>query len=175
MENVAGIFFLIGLMGTGKTTQGKRLADRLACSFADTDQIIVRRTGVAIATIFEIEGEEGFRKRETEVLDEFSRNHPLVLSTGGGAVLRAENRRILRERGTAIYLHTPIEVLEQRLCRDTGRPLLRNTDVYAKLAQLYQERDPLYRATAHHTVYITQDDTPECVTRKILRALNRTP
>jgi shikimate kinase len=141
--------FLIGLMGSGKTTIGRQLARRYRKRFVDSDHEIEARTGVSIPVIFEIEGEAGFRRRESSVIDELSREHGLVLATGGGAVLDPANRRCLRERGTVVYLCVPPRVLFERTCRDRNRPLLQVDDPLAKLEQLYAARDPLYRETAH--------------------------
>ena len=104
MEQRHDNIFLIGLMGAGKTTLGKKLAQDLQCQFYDSDHVIMDRTGVSIPTIFELEGEEGFRNRESAVIDELTQEHPIILATGGGAVLRPENRRFLHDRGTVIYL-----------------------------------------------------------------------
>lgn len=136
-------------MGAGKTTVGRQLAKRLNRRFLDTDHEIEARTGVRIPTIFEIEGEAGFRRRETLVLRELSQDNNLVLATGGGAVLAPENRICLRETGTVIYLHAPPEVLFERTRHDRNRPLLHVSDPMLKLKQLYEQRDPLYRNTAH--------------------------
>lgn len=149
MNTTAGNFFLIGLMGVGKTTLGKQLAQHLHYRFYDSDHVICERTGVGIPTIFELEGEQGFRIRETAVLDELTRLHGIVLASGGGAVTREDNRRILRERGTVIYLHARPELLYNRTRHDRNRPLLQVADPLARLTELYGERDPLYRATAH--------------------------
>jgi shikimate kinase len=141
--------YLVGLMGAGKTTVGRQLAKRLHRRFLDSDHEIEARTGVRIPTIFEIEGEAGFRRRESQVLQELSKEIDLILATGGGAVLSAENRDCLRETGTVIYLHAPPEVLYERTRHDRNRPLLQVHDPLQKLKQLYEQRDPLYRTTAH--------------------------
>lgn len=153
MDNIAGNIFLIGLMGAGKTTQGKHLAALLDYPFIDSDHVICQRTGVNIPTIFELEGEEGFRNRETAILDELTQSPtPILLATGGGAVLRPENRAMLHQRGTVIYLHARPKILFERIRHDKNRPLLQGVDAHAKLQSLYQERDPLYRETAHLVV-----------------------
>lgn len=139
-------------MGAGKTTVGRQLAKRLHRRFLDSDHEIEARTGVRIPTIFEIEGEAGFRRRETQVLGELSREIDLILATGGGAVLAPENRDCLRETGTVIYLHAPPEVLYERTRHDRNRPLLQVDDPLQKLKQLYEQRDPIYRNTAHLVV-----------------------
>ncbi len=144
----AGNVFLIGLMGVGKTTVGKLLAHALGKAFVDSDHEIVRRTGVAIPVIFNIEGEAGFRAREARVIDELTQCHNIVLATGGGAVLREENRQRLRCRGTVIYLRARAEALLQRTRYDRNRPLLQTDDRLATLTALFAQRDPLYRKTA---------------------------
>ena len=149
MDTMAGNFFLIGLMGVGKTTLGKQLAQHLHYDFYDSDHVICERTGVSIPTIFELEGEQGFRARETAVIDELTRLPRIVLASGGGAVTQEANRLALRERGTVVYLHAQPELLWQRTRHDRNRPLLQVADPLAKLTELYQVRDPLYRATAH--------------------------
>ncbi|MCW5627177.1 MAG: shikimate kinase [Burkholderiales bacterium] len=136
-------------MGAGKTSVGKLLAKRLGRAFHDTDHIIEARTGVKIPTIFEIEGEAGFRARESLVLDEFTRMPDIVLATGGGAILAAENRAMLSSRGTVVYLRASVDDLWNRTRNDRNRPLLQTADPRARLAQLLEQRDPLYREAAH--------------------------
>jgi shikimate kinase len=144
--------FLVGMMGAGKTTVGKALARRLGRAFVDTDREIVERTGVPIATIFEIEGEEGFRRRESAVLAELAGQRDAVIATGGGAVLSEENRRVMREHGTVVYLRANVEHLHERTRRDAARPLLASGDRRATLAALLERREPLYREAAHLVV-----------------------
>jgi shikimate kinase len=139
-------------MGAGKTTVGRQLAKRLQRRFLDSDHEIEARTGVRIPVIFEIEGETGFRSRETQVLAELAREQDLVLATGGGAVLAPENRRCLRGSGIVVYLHAPPEVLYERTRHDRNRPLLQVDDPLAKLKLLYEQRDPIYREVAHLVV-----------------------
>lgn len=136
-------------MGAGKTTVGRQLAKRLQRRFLDSDHEIEARTGVRIPVIFEIEGEDGFRRRETQVLAELSREQDLVLATGGGTVLAPENRQCMRDSGIVIYLHAPPEVLYERTRHDRNRPLLQVDDPLAKLKLLYDQRDPIYREVAH--------------------------
>jgi shikimate kinase len=143
-----GNIFLVGMMGAGKTTVGRRLARRLGRSFLDTDHEIQERTGVSIPTIFEIEGEAGFRRRESAVLAEIARGEDLVVATGGGIVLAEQNRRLLRQRGTVVYLRASVEDLFARTRHDRNRPLLQTEDPRAKLAELFAARDPLYREVA---------------------------
>jgi shikimate kinase len=141
--------FLIGMMGAGKTSVGRLLARNLGKQFHDSDQTIEARTGAKIPVIFEHEGEQGFRERETAVIDELTALHGVVLATGGGAVLREENRRRLRSRGVVVYLRASVSELWNRTRHDRNRPLLHTADPQTRLAQLYQDRDPLYRETAH--------------------------
>lgn len=161
--------FLIGLMGAGKTTLGRRLADQLNRAFYDSDQVICERTGVSVPTIFEMEGEAGFRAREAAVIDELSALSGIVLATGGGAVLREENRRRLAARGTVIYLHAAPEILLERTRSDKNRPLLQVADPLAKLRALYHARDPLYRAAADLVVEAGQNDCRKTVSRILQR------
>ena len=140
--------FLIGLMGAGKTTIGRQLANELSLEFVDSDHEIESRTGVTVTHIFDIEGEAGFRKRETAILDELTQKNGIVLATGGGAILKAENRQFLMSRGTTIYLYADIDTLLERTSKDRNRPLLQTEDPRAKLEDLLKKRDPLYRETA---------------------------
>ncbi len=139
-------------MGAGKTTVGRQLARRLGRRFFDSDHEIVERTGVLIPTIFEIEGEEGFRRRESQTITELSGVDNIVLATGGGAVLNPENRRILHETGWCVYLNVPPVLLYERTKHDRNRPLLQVENPLAKLEELYAARDPLYREAAHFVV-----------------------
>ena len=144
--------FLIGLMGAGKSTVGRLLARKLDRRFIDSDHALEERCGVKIPTIFEMEGEAGFRKREAQIINDLSAEKKIVLATGGGAVLLPENRKVLAERGTVIYLHAnPIE-LWYRTKGGEGRPLLQNGDPKKTLENLYAVRDPLYREIADFTI-----------------------
>jgi shikimate kinase len=145
---VPGNIFLIGLMGAGKTSVGRLLAKRFDKTFYDCDHEIERRTGVKISVIFEIEGDPGFRARESTVLRELADLNDIVLATGGGAVLREENRHLLRRQGTVVYLRASLEDLWQRTRHDRNRPLLQTIDPRVKLEQLFIQRDPLYREVA---------------------------
>ena len=140
--------FLVGLMGAGKTSVGRLLARRLGKTFYDCDHEVERVTGVRIPVIFEIEGEAGFRARETRMLCELCAGKGVVLATGGGAVLAQENRKVLSECGTVVYLRASPHDLYQRTRHDRNRPLLQTADPLAKLTALYAERDPLYREVA---------------------------
>ena len=135
-------------MGAGKTTVGRHLAAELAKTFHDTDQEIERRTGVKISLIFEIEGEAGFRAREAQVVDQLTQLSNVVVATGGGAVLDADNRMHLVHRGVVVYLHGQPRDLRHRTRHDKSRPLLQDTDPLEKLHSLYRQRDPLYREIA---------------------------
>jgi shikimate kinase len=136
--------FLVGLMGAGKTTIGRQLAQALGKQFIDSDHELESRTGVNIPLIFELEGEQGFRERESSIIDELTQMDNIVLATGGGAVLREDNRRCLRERGTVIYLKADVDRLLERTRKDKNRPLLQTEDPGAKLQALLAEREPLY-------------------------------
>jgi len=160
--------FLIGPMGAGKTTIGRTLATRLDKTFVDADRELEERTGVSISLIFEIEGEASFRLRESRLLEELTRQPDVVLATGGGAILSAANRQILRSRGLVIYLRAPLEQLIARTRRDRRRPLLMTADPAAKLAQLLGERDPLYRETADLIV-----DTDNLTVRRVVHVIQR--
>lgn len=139
---------LIGMMGAGKTTVGKELARRRKTRFADCDHEIIARTGVSIPTIFEIEGEAGFRKRETQMMDELTSEADIVIATGGGVVLNPVNRDLLARRGIVIYLNVPPQILWERTRHDRNRPLLQVDNPRQRIEELHQMRDPLYRETA---------------------------
>jgi shikimate kinase len=144
--------FLVGMMGAGKTSVGKALARDLGKTFVDSDHVIEARTGVKIPVIFELEGEAGFRARESAVIDEVSAQHNVVLATGGGAVLSEANRQRLHARGTVVYLRASVQDLWHRTKHDRNRPLLQTPDPLARLTELHAQRDPLYRAVAHLVV-----------------------
>jgi shikimate kinase len=147
MKGVGNIF-LVGLMGAGKTTVGKLLARSSALEFFDSDHEIERRTGVKIPLIFELEGEAGFRRRESQVIRDLVEQKNVVLATGGGAVMLPENREALKLHGTVIYLCASVNELCHRTKGDRNRPLLQTDNPRAKLEALYQQRDPLYREVA---------------------------
>jgi shikimate kinase len=176
MEKMAGNYFLVGLMGAGKTTVGRALARKADKTFYDSDQEIEARTGVRVATIFDIEGELRFREREAQVIADLVKLNDIVLATGGGAVLREENRRLLAEHGTVIYLRANIDDLLTRTQFDRNRPLLRTADPRARLASLFEQRDPLYREIADLIIDTTQQNVNMLVTHleAQLIALNRT-
>jgi len=144
--------FLVGMMGAGKTSVGKMLARSLGKEFFDSDQVIESRTGVKIPVVFELEGEAGFRAREAVVLEELTARKGVVLATGGGAILSEKNRRLLRSRGTVVYLRASVNELWNRTRYDRNRPLLQTGDPLGRLRELHAQRDPLYREVAHITV-----------------------
>jgi shikimate kinase len=142
----------IGLPGSGKSTIGRQLARRLGIAFVDSDQVLEQRLGCSIRQFFEREGEAAFRNLEQEVIAELTLGGAGVVSTGGGAVLRAENRLNLHERTKVVYLHSVAEEVFRRLRHDRNRPLLQVADPLARLQELYNVRDPLYRETAHFVI-----------------------
>lgn len=148
----AGNIFLVGLMGAGKTTVGKSLARHLDKTFYDSDHEIERRTGVNIPLIFELEGEAGFRKRETQAISELAAQPNIVLATGGGAVLMEENRIILSRQGIVIYLRASVDELCHRTRGDRNRPLLQTENPRERLQTLFTQRDPLYLEVADYVV-----------------------
>jgi shikimate kinase len=164
--------FLIGPMGAGKTTIGRQLAQSLGMGFNDSDQEIQRRTGVDIPTIFEYEGEEGFRQREQQVIDELSQVDNQVLATGGGAVLRRENRQHLSARGIVFFLACSAQQQYERTYRDRNRPLLQTENPLQRLKTLTQEREPLYQSSADYTIS-TEGRSASSVTHEILEILRR--
>jgi len=164
--------FLIGLMGAGKSTVGRILARRLGKRFVDTDHEIEKRNGVTIPVIFEIEGEEGFRRREQELLADLAQEKDLVLSTGGGIVLKPENREVLRNHGFVVYLNARPELLADRTKHDRTRPLLNVEDPLTRLRELHAVRDPLYREVAHAVVE-TGRGAPQQVVQAILGEISR--
>ncbi len=162
--------FLVGPMGAGKTTIGRQIAELLRWDFIDSDHEIEARTGANIPWIFDIEGETGFRQREAMVIDALTQRQHIVLATGGGAIMRAENRAALHARGTVIYLETPVERQLERTARDQNRPLLQTPDPRAKLTALLIERDPLYREVAHY-IMPTERSSARDVAFHILQVL----
>ncbi len=158
--------FLVGMMGAGKTTIGRSLARVLDREFVDLDHELEARCGVRVSLIFDIEGEEGFRKRETMALNECSRRRGIVLATGGGAVLAPENREYLKQRGVVVYLRASAEELFRRVSRDRNRPLLQTADPKGRLRSLLQEREPLYEEVASLTF-----DTGTMAVTQVVRCL----
>jgi len=148
MPHTVPRIFLIGPMGAGKTTIGRRLAQVLDREFLDSDHEIEQRAGASIPLIFELESEAGFRAREKAVIAELTQHPGIVLATGGGAVLDPDNRRCLAGRGFVVYLYASVDEQLQRTRHDTQRPLLQTADPRARLASLLEQRDPLYREIA---------------------------
>jgi shikimate kinase len=158
-------------MGVGKSTVGRALASALGKAFKDSDHEIEARTGAAIPLIFEIEGEAGFRQRESAVIDELTQLANVVIATGGGAILNETNRHHLRDRGIVVYLHAPLSTLLERTRHDRGRPLLQTDDREGVLRRILEQRDPLYREAAHIIVETTQRP-PAAVTREIVKKID---
>ncbi|MFU8789235.1 MAG: shikimate kinase AroK [Methylobacter sp.] len=140
--------YLVGLMGAGKTTIGRQLARALSVPFYDSDKAIEERTGVDIPTIFEFEGEEGFRDREQKMIEQLTKMQGIVLATGGGAILREENRTLLKENGFIVYLQCSVERILERTRRDTQRPLLKTDNPRERIERLFEQREPLYLSCA---------------------------
>lgn len=165
---------LVGPMGAGKSTIGRLLAKELHLPFKDSDKEIEVRTGADIPWIFDVEGEQGFREREQAVIADLCREDGLVLATGGGAVLRQENREALRAGGRVIYLRASVEQQLERTARDRNRPLLRTADPGRVLRDLLAIRDPLYREIAD-VVIDTDQRPPRMVVQEILSRLEQLP
>jgi shikimate kinase len=163
--------YLVGLMGAGKTTIGRSLAKHLDMDFLDTDKEIESRNGVPIPMIFEIEGEEVFRKRESQVVKETAEKSGWVVATGGGSVLREENRIAMRTGGFVVYLSVTPQTLLERTRHDKNRPLLQVADPLSKLTQLFAARDPLYRTVADLVVEEEQMSAP-CILQHLLKELS---
>src|SRR5690606_19990708 len=144
--------FLVGMPGAGKSTVGRRLARLLGREFVDIDRELEGRRGVPIETIFDLEGEPGFRRREAKLVAELAAKRDVVVATGGGAVLDPDNRRTMRESALVIYLDASIGELWHRLRNDKVRPLLQTADPRATLERLMTARVPLYEEVAHHTM-----------------------
>lgn len=158
--------FLVGPMGTGKTTIGSQLARATGFTFVDADQELEKRTGATVSLIFDIEGEAGFREREKRLIDELTQCDRLVLATGGGAILAEDNRRHLAERGLVVYLKTPVETLIERTRHDTSRPLLRTADPAATLRGIITVREPLYAEIADLVI-----DTGKLSVKQVIRRI----
>ena len=144
-------------MGAGKSTLGRQLARRLSLRFVDADHELEQKLGVTIPTIFEIEGEQGFRDREEAIIADLTALTGVVLATGGGAVLRPASRARLKENGTVVYLYAEPEVLWERVRNARHRPMLQAPDPHARLTELFAERDPIYREVADHVVPSDRD------------------
>lgn len=163
--------FLIGPTGSGKTTIGRMLAEQLGLRFMDADQELVERTGVSIPTIFEYEGEEGFRVRETALIDDVTQEQGIVLATGGGAVLNTVNRDVLTARGVVVYLQVSLEEQLRRTKGDKNRPLLQD-NIEATLKKMAEERTSLYEAVADYT-FITDNSSAKRLATNIVEAIEK--
>ena len=162
--------FIVGPMGSGKSTVGKIISDELFMNFFDTDEEIETRTGASIDWIFDLEGEEGFRKRESAILTEMVEKNSIVLSTGGGIILSEENRELLSSRGTVFYLATPIYVQIERTAKDKDRPLLKDGDPEEILTKLHNNRQNLYESVADHVVD-TENKSSQEVASEIVKLI----
>ena len=170
MQNV----ILVGPMGAGKSTIGRLLAKELKLQFKDSDKEIEQRTGADIPWIFDVEGEQGFREREQSMVVELCELDGVVIATGGGVVLRAENRQALRDGGRVVYLHASVEQQLERTSRDRNRPLLRNAEPGKVLRNLMEIRDPLYREIAD-IIIETDERPPRLVVQEIIDRLKALP
>ena len=164
--------FLIGPMGVGKTTIGRVLAEQLELRFLDSDREIEASTGADIPWIFDVEGEAGFRQRESRMIAELTARQGIVLATGGGSVLAPDNRSYLQSRGFVVYLRASLSQQLERTSRDRNRPLLQTPDPAAKIAELMKIREPLYRETAD-IVVDTNRRSPRMVCLEIVRRLEK--
>ena len=160
--------FLVGPMGVGKTTIGSHLARKLKYEFVDSDTEIEKRTGASISLIFDIEGEDGFRKREAQMIEELTQRNHIVLSTGGGSVIDEVSRQHLRSRGYVVYLKASVDILHERLKKSRNRPLMETDDKQKVIEELLQEREPLYQAVADITI-VTDGRTAQDVARDIYK------
>ncbi|MEC8217733.1 MAG: shikimate kinase AroK [Pseudomonadota bacterium] len=159
--------FIVGPMGSGKSTVGKIISNELFLGFFDTDDEIEMRTGASIDWIFDLEGESGFRKRESEILTEMVKKNSIVLSTGGGIILDSSNRELLSSRGTVFYLSTPIPVQVERTAKDKDRPLLKDGDPAKILSKLHDERKELYISVSDHIIETENKSSQEVATEII--------
>ncbi len=165
MVNDPRSVFLIGMMGAGKSTVGRLLAQQLNLQFVDADREMEARSGVPIPTIFDVEGEAGFRRREIGLLDELSQRAGIVLATGGGAVLDSAMADALRRRGLVIYLRASADEIFRRTRNDRSRPLLQTEDPRARIDQLLTDREPLYEKAAHLVFQSAASNPRRLVTR----------
>jgi len=163
------VIFLVGMMGVGKTTVGRLLAERLGVRYCDSDAQVVANTGMTVPEIFSSRGEAAFRAEEKRALAEAAQGDPAVVAVAGGAVLDPDNRKLLRESGTVVWLRATLETMATRVGRGTGRPLL-GDDPAAALAALYPQREPLYAEVADIVVDV-DDARPEDVVEQIAAAL----
>ena len=166
-DGVGGLrLFLVGPMGSGKSTVGRHLADLLGCAFIDSDAEIESRAGADIPWIFDVEGETGFRRRETAVLKDLVEHSGAVIATGGGAILAAENREMMARTGIVVFLNASVAQQLKRTGSGEGRPLLQQGDREETLKQLMAQRDPLYRALADVIISASGDNA-----RKVARQI----
>lgn len=168
--NYSGNVFLVGPMGVGKTTIGRVLAELLGLEFFDSDREIETSTGADIPWIFDVEGESGFRIRESRMIDQLSGKQNIVMATGGGAVLAEENRKRLKDRGVVVYLRASINQQIERTTRDKNRPLLQTSDPEQKIRELMKIRDPLYSELAD-IIIDTNRRNPRALSHDIGRQL----
>lgn len=164
---------LVGLMGAGKSTIGRSLAKKLKKDFYDSDRVIEERTGVDIATIFEIEGEEGFRKREAQVIAELCQCENIVLATGGGSILSEENRENMKNHGQVVYLSTTAELLYSRIRHDKSRPLMQTSNPLETLKNLLKDREPYYKEVSD-IVVTTGKQKATLIVKRVEEALRKT-
>ena len=169
---INGNIFLVGPMGVGKTTIGKVLADQLGLEFFDSDREIEAATGADIPWIFDVEGEQGFRIRESRMIAELAARNDVVVATGGGSVLAEENRKWLTSRGFVVYLRASLAQQLERTSRDKNRPLLQTPDPASKIKELMKIREPLYKEVADITVD-TNRRNPRTVSNEIITRLNK--
>lgn len=164
---------LVGPMGAGKTSVGKLLAQQLDLEFLDADRELEARCGADIPWIFDIEGETGFRHREQEIIADLCQRKGILLATGGGAVLREENRIQLRNAGVVVYLSASARQILERVSKDTNRPLLQVEDPAAAIQSILQEREPLYRQVADLVVCSSDHESPASMAQKIRSQLQQ--
>ncbi|MCW8883855.1 MAG: shikimate kinase AroK [Motiliproteus sp.] len=164
--------FLIGPMGAGKSTIGRLLSKELHLDFKDSDREIEARAGADIPWIFDVEGEEGFRKRETTIIEDLTTLNSIVLATGGGAVMKDDNRRFLQSRGTVVYLHASIAQQVERTAKDRNRPLLQAENPAQVLTNLMAIRDPIYQQCCDLMIH-TDGRRPKMVVREIIHHLEK--
>ena len=160
---------LVGMPGSGKSTVSRQLARQLGCDHADTDTVLEQRLGMPVRSFFELHGEEAFREQEQAVIEELTHRSGCVLATGGGSVLRSANREALHARARVFYLRASPEELYRRLRHDTRRPLLQVADPLGRLRELYRERDPLYRRTAHYVIEAARPAVPALVSMILMQ------
>ncbi len=170
MSKVNQNIFLIGPMGSGKTSIGKHLAKILGLDFYDCDHELERLTGASVNLIFDLEGEAGFRVRETNLLEQLTEKHKVLIATGGGTVCKAENRAMLRSRGFVVYLETSVDNQLRRLSHDKSRPLLQAEDRAQRLLDLARVRNPLYEETAD-LVFRTRNSSVQSTAKMLARTI----